>query len=178
MRLNFGWQAMKKQTIQKHLVENFADFWPQYLLFEIYRWRKITEISGSPADAMILHVVAWNYFLSTTLDQKIESKDFESVLKAWNVGFDDSSDKNSPLKKRLTVSGIAHQTSIAFETVRRRVSKLEERGLITNSRERGILLRPDTDFNKKIVEDLHPMEQKSMINLLHRFCSYMGEEPK
>ena len=105
---------MDKQTIQKNLIENFADFWPQYLLFEIYRWRKITEISGSPVDAMILHVIAWNYFLSTTSDQELESKDFQSVLKAWHVGFDNFSDKNSPLKKRLTVSSIAHQTSIAF----------------------------------------------------------------
>ena len=169
---------MEKQTIQENLIENFADFWPQYLLFEIYRWRKITEISGTPTDAMILHVIAWNYFLSTTSDKELESKDFQSVLHAWNVGFNNCSGKNSPLKKRLTVSSIAHQTSIALETVRRRVLKLEERGLITNSRERGILLRPESDFNKKIVEDLHPMEQKSMINLLHRFCSYIKEEPK
>ena len=105
---------LKKEQIQKILIENFAEFWPIYLLSEINRFRKMTEAAGSPADAHIMQVVAWSYLLTTTLDQNMEEKDFQSVLSAWNVGLQTKQDKKNALGKRLTVSSIAHQTSIAF----------------------------------------------------------------
>ena len=79
---------------------------------------------------------------------------------------------------RVTNVELAEKVDLSAPPCLRRVRSLEEKGFITNSRDRGILLRPDSDFNRKIIEDLHPMEQKSMINLLHRFCSYMNDEPK
>ena len=169
---------MKKEQIQKILLENFVEFWPIYLLSEINRFRKMTEAAGSPTDAHIMQVVAWSYLLTTTLDQKMEEKDFQSVLSAWNVGLQTKQDKKNGLGKRLTVSSIAHQTSIAFETVRRRVAKLEEKGFITNSRTHGILLNPQSEFNKEIVQVLHPMEQKSVVDMFHRFCGYMKESDR
>ena len=155
------------------MTENFVEFWPIYLLSEINRFRKMTEVAGSPTDAHIMQVVAWSYLLTTTLDQNMEEKDFQSVLSAWNVGLQTKQDKKNALGKRLTVSSIAHQTSIAFETVRRRVAKLEEKGFITNSRAHGILLNPQSEFNREILQELHPMEQKSVVDMFHRFCGYM-----
>jgi hypothetical protein len=169
---------LDKEKIQQILTDNFADFWPVFLLTEINRFRKMTEAAGSPADAHIMQVVAWSYLLTTTLDRNMEEKDFQSVLSAWNVGLQTKKDKKNALGKRLTVSSIAHQTSIAFETVRRRVAKLEEKGFITNSREHGILLNPQSEFNKNILQELHPMEQKSIINLFHLFCGYMNEQAR
>ena len=167
---------MDKEEIQQILTENFAEFWPVFLLSEINRLRKMTEAAGSPTDAHIMQVVAWSYLLTTTLDRKMEEKDFQSVLSAWNSGLQTTVDKKGTLDKRLTVSSIAHQTSIAFETVRRRVAKLEEKGFITNSREHGILLNPHSEFNREIVQELHPMEQKSLVSLFHLFCGYMKDK--
>ena len=164
---------LKKEQIQKILLENFVEFWPIYLLSEINRFRKMTEAAGSPTDAHIKQVVAWSYLLTTTLDQNMEEKDFQSVFSAWNEGLQTKQDKKNALGKRLTVSSIAHQTSIAFETVRRRVAKLEEKGFITNSRAHGILLNPQSEFNREILQELHPMEQKSVVDMFHRFCGYM-----
>jgi hypothetical protein len=169
---------LKKEQIQQILTENFVEFWPIYLLSEINRFRKMTEAAGSPTDAHIMQVVAWSYLLTTTLDQNMEEKDFQSVLSAWNIGLQTKQDKKNALGKRLTVSSIAHQTSIAFETVRRRVAKLEEKGFITNSRAHGILLNPESEFNKEILQELHPMEQKSIVNLFHLFCGYMNEQAR
>ena len=164
---------MNKKQIQQILTDNFVDFWPIYLLSEINRFRNMTEAAGSPVDAHIMQVIAWSYLLTTTLDQNMEEKDFKSVLSAWNVGLPKGKGKKDRLGKRLTVSSIAHQTSIAFETVRRRVAKLEKKGFITNSREHGILLNPKSEFNKEILQVLHPMEQKSIVNLFHVFIGYM-----
>ena len=169
---------LKKEQIKQILTENFVEFWPIYLLSEINRFRKMTEAAGSPTDAHIMQVVAWSYLLTTTLDQNMEEKDFQSVLSAWNIGLQTKQDKKNALGKRLTVSSIAHQTSIAFETVRRRVAKLEEKGFITNSRAHGILLNPESEFNKEILQELHPMEQKSIVNLFHLFCGYMNEQAR
>jgi hypothetical protein len=176
--LDSGDLNLKKEQIQQILIENFVEFWPIYLLSEINRFRKMTEAAGSPTDAHIMQVVAWSYLLTTTLDQNMEEKDFQSVLSAWNVGLQTKQDKTNALGKRLTVSSIAHQTSIAFETVRRRVAKLEEKGFITNSRAHGILLNPQSEFNREIVQELHPMEQKSIVNLFHFFCGYMNEQAR
>ncbi len=172
----FGCQRLDKEEIQQILTENFAEFWPVFLLSEINRLRKMTEAAGSSTDAHIMQVVAWSYLLTTTLDRKMEEKDFQSVLSAWNSGLQTTVDKKGTLDKRLTVSSIAHQTSIAFETVRRRVAKLEEKGFITNSREHGILLNPHSEFNREILQELNPMEQKSLVSLFHIFCGYMKDK--
>jgi len=167
---------MNKEEIQQILTENFTEFWPVFLLSEINRLRKMTEAAGSPTDAHIMQVVAWSYLLTTTLDRKMAEKDFQSVVSAWNEGLQTTGDKKGALDKRLTVSSIAHQTSIAFETVRRRVAKLEEKGFITKSREHGILLNPHSEFNREILQELHPMEQKSLVSLFQIFCGYMKDK--
>lgn len=42
------------------MADNFADFWPNFLLSEIHRFQRLVQAAGSPVDAHILQVIAWS----------------------------------------------------------------------------------------------------------------------
>ena len=75
--------------------------------------------------------------------------------------------------KRLTVTSISLQTRIAFETVRRRIARMEQKDVIAKSCEYGILLSTQTEFGKFIIEECKQTGKGAFSNLLHRFYSYI-----
>lgn len=168
---------MEKKIIEQYLVDNFADFWPNFLISEIHRFQRLTEAGGNPIDAHILQVITWHHLLLIISDRDIASGDFNAIESVWNDRRNSSGGLTTPSLKKLKVTSIALQTSIAFETVRRRVARMEQRGVITKSREHGILLVTDTEFGQYILAELKQSEQGAFTQLLHRFCSYVEIKP-
>lgn len=173
MRRILWFFKMEKKIIEQSLADNFADFWPNFLLSEIYRFRRLTQAAGNPIDAHILQVIAWSHLLSLTSDRDKADRDFDAIEPLWYYAQNLSHGINSLATKKLTVTSISTETSIAFETVRRRVARMEQRGMITKSHEHGALLSTDTEFGQYIIGECKQAEQGAFIFLLHRFCSYM-----
>lgn len=157
------------------MADNFADFWPNFLLSEIHRFQRLVQAAGSSVDAHILQVIAWSQLLSLTSDGDIADRNFNAMEARWNDRKTIFCTIDTASPKRLTVTSISLQTSIAFETVRRRVAKMEQKGVITKSREYGILLSTDTEFGRFIIRECKQQGQGAFINLLHRFCSYLDK---
>lgn len=149
--------------------------WPNFLLAEIHRFQQLTQAAGNPIDAHILQVIACSQLLSLTSYRDKADGNFNAVERLWNEGGDIFCEIDNIPSKQLTVTGISLQTSIAFETVRRRVARMEQRGMITKSREYGILLSTDTEFGQYIIGECKQTGKGAFANLLHRFCSYIDE---
>ena len=155
------------------MADNFADFWPNFLLSEIHRFQRLVQAAGSPVDAHILQVIACSQLLLLTFDRDKADENFNAVEALWNERESISCEIDTVQPKRLTVTSISLQTSIAFETVRRRVARMEQKGVITKSREYGILLSTHTEFGQFIIRECKQQGQGAFTNLLHRFCSYL-----
>ena len=66
------------------MADNFADFWPNFLLSEIHRFQRLVQAAGSPVDAHILQVIAWSQLLSLTSDGDIADRNFNAMEARWN----------------------------------------------------------------------------------------------
>lgn len=44
-------------SVQKQLADKFANFWPDFQLFNIMRTKRINEIMGHPLDGQIMQIV-------------------------------------------------------------------------------------------------------------------------
>lgn len=120
-------------------------------------------------------MIAWSQLLSLTSYRDKADGNFNAIETLWNEGGNIFSRIDTVPPKPLAVTSISLQTSIAFETVRRRVARMEQRGMITKSREYGILLSTDTEFGQYIIGEWKQTGKGAFVNLLHRFCSYIDE---
>lgn len=167
---------MKRDELAQTLDIIFADFWPKYLLSNILRLREMVELAGTPTDALILQVIAWSNLLSKTVEADINPTDFSSVLDIWERGTFEELYNLSNNIKILNVSGIANQTGLPFETVRRRIRALEKKGIVENNKKFGLLLNQNTQFFKRITHELNPKEKKAVIELAYHFLKSSGEQ--
>ena len=75
---------MEKKIIEQCMADNFADFWPNFLLPEIHRFQRLTLAAGSPVDAHILQVIACSQLLLLTFDRDKADENFNAVEALWN----------------------------------------------------------------------------------------------
>ena len=147
--------------------ERFSEIWPDILLFFIVRTQKLNATLGNPLDAMIMQVICWHHFLLSireTVD--VDDSSFDTALRLWSRYNNDGDPPR--VSKRLTFVAIERLTAIPFETVRRRVRGLEERGWVIIKDETGIDLNVESQANQLIVEEVHPFEKREFVKLLSK----------
>ena len=147
--------------------EKFSEIWPDILLFFIIRKQKLNATLGNPLDAIIMQVICWHHFLLSIRETgEADDSTFDTALKLWSQYNNDG--ESAGVSKRLTFVAIERLTAIPFETVRRRVRGLEERGWVIIKEETGIDLNIESAVNQLIVEEVHPFEKQQFVKLLSK----------
>ena len=71
-------------SVQKQLADKFANFWPDFQLFNIMRTKRINEIMGHPLDGQIIQIVCWHHFLASINEQERSISTYDECFDAWH----------------------------------------------------------------------------------------------
>ena len=105
-------------------------------------------------EGLIVQVIAWHHYLSSTSEIKEKIHSFDSAFEMWH-----EKNLNKKHNKKLTISLVSELTAIPFETTRRKIKKLVKKNWITYTKENGIVYNSNSELNDKIVNKIHPVEK-------------------
>ena len=155
-------------SVQKQLADKFANFWPDFQLFNIMRTKRINEIMGHPLDGQIIQIVCWHHFLVSINEQERSISTYDECFDAWHQALS-YCDADVEVEKKLTISSIALTTGMPFETVRRRVQNLKKQGWLWVDKKKGVIYNPTPENNTKIISDIMEEEKKLVVTMINRF---------
>ena len=167
-----GTARLSDQQLHELITQKFSLIWPDILLFFVVRTQKLNATIGDPIDFMIIQVVCWHHFLLNIRETTdIDDSSFDMALKLWSgFNIDDGTSNGS---KRLTFVAIESLINIPFETVRRRVRRLEKRGWVIVNDATGIDLNVDSPVNQLIVQEIHPFEKQEFVRMLSKISKVL-----
>lgn len=155
-------------SVQKQLAEKFANFWPDFQLFNIMRTKRINEIMGHPLDGQIMQIVCWHHFLASINEQEKNISTYDECYDAWHQALV-YCDADMDVEKKLTISSIALTTGMPFETVRRRVQNLKKQEWLSVDKKKSVIYHPTPENNNKVIGDLMEVEKKLLVTMINRF---------
>ena len=159
---------LESLSVRKILSSKFATFWPDFLLFNIQRTKRINEVMGHPLDGQIMLIVCWHHFLTSTTEQDQTISTFDECIHAWHGALHDSEADNE-VSKKLTISSISMSTGMPFETVRRRVQNLKKQGWLDVCKKNGVIYPPTPENNDRVLNDIMEEEKKLVVTMINKF---------
>ena len=154
-------ELLKK--IDKAFENKFSSFWIHFLSHNVLRTRFLIKKIANINDALIIQAISWHHYLLSIQDNEaLSNSTYNEALNKWNEDF-------SITNKKLTISNVADLTSIPFETVRRHVIYLQEKGWIKYSRKNGIIFNSKSEINNIIFNEIHPYEKNLIKKALNFF---------